>query len=110
MSIEIIREPEFVGPDLFKSVCAGEVFEHEGHYYKKLPYELSTKYENQFEDEVKRPKKKPSKKEQNKKMGLAIALDSDFVIYMHEDEPVLCCDIKCAISYIYARQKSVLEK
>lgn len=88
MTIRVIHEPEFVGPETFKSIAIGEVFEFEGHYYKKLPYELS---------------RDPDKK------GLAIGLTDEGVYYFNDDDIALACDVKCSISYVYAREEDVLK-
>jgi hypothetical protein len=91
MAIKIVHHPEFLGPELFKHISFGEIFEHDECFYKKLPTELSQKEEN------------------NKKMGLAIELNSDGVYYFNDNDQVLSCDVRCMISYIYSREKSVIE-
>ncbi len=91
-TIDVVQEPSFLGPEYFNRISIGEIFEYEGHYYKKLPYELSQK-------EVHR-----------KKMGLAISLTDEGVYYFCERDTVLACDVECRISYVYARELSVLEK
>ena len=88
--IEIVHEPEFAGPEEFRSISIGEVFEFEGEYLKKLPYELS------------------QQKKKGKTLGLAISLMDEGVYHFLAKDVVVACDVRCSISYVFARATSVL--
>lgn len=92
--IKIVHEPEFLGPERFSGIGIGEVFEFEESFYKKLPYDLSQKEEEE---------------DKNRKMGLAIALNDEGVYYFNATDVVLSCDVRCSISYIYSRERTVIE-
>ncbi len=89
--IEVVREPKFVGPESFSSISVGEVFEYEGEYYKKLPYELSQQKRN------------------GKPLGIAVSLIDEGVYHFLRTDMVIACDVRCSISYVFARQDTVLE-
>ena len=86
-----MQEPEFVGPESFSSISVGEVFEYEGEYYKKLPYELSQQKKN------------------GKLLGIAVSLIDEGVYHFLYSDMVIACDVQCSISYVFARQDTVLE-
>ena len=90
--IEVVHEPEFAGPEKFRSIFIGEVFEFESDYYKKLPYSLSQQTKS------------------GKKLGLAISLLDEGVYHFLANDVVVACDVQCSISYVYARETSVLEE
>ncbi len=90
--IELVHEPEFAGPEKFRSISIGEVFDFEGEYFKKLPYELSQQKKN------------------GKTLGLAISLMDEGVYHFLEKDVVVACDVRCSISYVFARQDSVLKE